>query len=120
MLFPKPRESVPRALVEVENLSGVSELREPVSASLGPREENLVAWSGSLRIHVDVHNQFPLLGRLVKLPVAGPVQQRRSRVILDILAGAQGMQATECGKCPRGFEAKGVQHLPAKVLGHVR
>jgi hypothetical protein len=29
------------------------------------------------------------------------------------------MQATEGGECPRGFEAKGVQHLPAKVLGHV-
>jgi hypothetical protein len=62
----------------------------PVSASLGPRNDNLanVAWSGSLRIHVDVHNQALLLRRLIELPVAGPVEQRHCRVILDILAGA--------------------------------
>jgi hypothetical protein len=37
--------------------------------------------------NVDIHDQCLLLDRLIELPIAGPVQQRRSRVILDILAG---------------------------------
>jgi hypothetical protein len=30
------------------------------------------------------------------------------------------MQAAERRECPGGFETKGVQLLPAEVLGHVR
>jgi len=110
--------------VRRQNALGVrgSRAAYPVSASLGPRNDNLapVAWSGSLRIHVDVHNQALLLGRLIELPVAGPVEQRHCRVILDILAGAHGMQAPQRRECPRGLDAKGVLHLPAKVRRHMR
>jgi hypothetical protein len=94
--------------------ANMSELREPICASLGRRKENLgqlsVAWPRSLRIQVDVHNQALLLGRLIELPIVGPVQQGCDPVILDILAGAEGMQASQRGECPRGLEAKGVQH----------
>ena len=91
---PVPRQATgpPRLCQVRQNALGVrgSRAAYPVSASLGPRNDNLanVAWSGSLRIHVDVHNQALLLRRLIELPVAGPVEQRHCRVILDILAGA--------------------------------
>jgi hypothetical protein len=65
------------------------------------RGQHSIVSRSTVRTQVDVHYQRLLLDRLIELPVAGTVQQVRSRMIMYILACAFGMQASQRRECPQ-------------------